>query len=169
MQEARSAIVGAIAADPLRTMSELAALSGVSRQRVHQILKAEGLKAATDGEVRRARGIVVKPRSRMEIRGPAAGISHSAAGTVAEMLVAADMITRGWSVFFPLVRTTKCDLLALSSKGRRTKRIEVRSGIKKKGVLGYNKKPSDVCDHHAVVVAGEPIIFLPEIELGTDD
>ena len=78
------------------------------------------------------------------------------------------LLTRGWSVFFPLVRTTKCDLVAVSSGGLRVKRIEVRSGKRVSGGLAYNKKTSDICDHYAVIISDEPVLYVPPIETGDD-
>lgn len=165
---ARSAILDAIKQNPMRTVRELTEIGQCSRQRVHVILKEEGLELPSFAEIREARGLVIQPKSRANINGLRIAISHSAAGTVGELLVAADLITRGWSVFFPLVRTLKCDLLVLSADGQRTARIEVRSGKRVGNGLTYNRKPNDSCDHYAVLLEGEPVMFIPEIGPGKE-
>lgn len=145
-------IVKALAEDETLTAAKLAEMFGCSRQRVYQIARSEGL---TVGRSR--------PNPRIKIDGPMAGVSHSAAGTIGEMLAAADLLARGWSVFFPLVRTSKCDLIALSRDGRVSIRVEVRSGSVRNGKPRCLKKPDDVCDHYAVVLAGLPIVYQPDL------
>jgi hypothetical protein len=158
----REQIIEAFNSGETPTVNEIVEATGVSRQRVYQLLAKLGLSPRP--EPKRRAGI--RPKSRISVMGPTAGISHSAAGTISELIVAADLTTRGWTIFFPLVRTAKCDLIALSSDGQRSRRIEVRSGRRIGGSLSYNKKPSDTCDHYAVVLPGEETVYLPEIELG---
>ncbi len=160
---ARATIIEQMRRQPITSVRELVALTGVSRQRVHQILRKEGLDVPTERELRAARGIVVRPVSRMPIEGPTVHITASAAGTISELMVAADLTTRGWTVFFPLVRTAKCDLLVLSADGTQTRRIEVRSGKRFRTSLAYNAKPTDTRDHYAIVLSGEPVIFNPPL------
>lgn len=162
--DARARIIERMRKEPLTSVRELVALTGVSRQRVHQLLRKEGLVPATPREMWAAGRLVARPAvSRMPTAGPTVYITHSAAGTVSELMVAADLTTRGWGVFFPLVRTTKCDLIALSADGTQARRIEVRSGKRTGGGLAYNAKPTDTCDHYAIVLPGEPVIFKPPL------
>jgi hypothetical protein len=87
----------------------------------------------------------------------------SAVGSVSELLVAADLTARGWSVFFPLFRA-RCDLIACSWDAGIVRRFEVRSGKRRNGTAGFQKTSNDVCDHYAIVISGEPIIYEPELE-----
>lgn len=150
-----------LASNPDQSITELSVATSVSRQRVHQIVKAEGWELK-DRRTRKSR----EDKPHVLVGVPSGLLSHSGAGTMAELLAAADLIARGWFVFFPLVRTTKCDLIALSKDGTKTRRIEVRAGRRMGRKVTFQKKDESLSDHHAVVVAGESIVFEPEIENG---
>ena len=82
---------------------------------------------------------------------------------MAELIVAADLLARGWYPFFPIVRSTKIDLLVSSRDGKRVLRIEVRSGLRRGDRVVFSKKDNAECDHYGIVVAGEPVTYQPEL------
>ncbi len=93
-------------------------------------------------------------------------ISQTTAGTIAELLVAADLMARGWTPFFPLMRTTIFDLIAGDANGR-VLTIEVRSAKRRPdGSLAYGRKTGSPANHHALVITGEPVAYLPELPPG---
>lgn len=160
----RARLADELTNDPTLSMEELVAKLGVSRQRIYVLLREAGLKAGKSKRIRPRRPPAPPPTPRLAIDGVIGTISSSAAGAVSEVIAAADLLARGWHVFFPLVRSRRCDLIALSPDGLQTRRIEVRSGKRVGGGLLYNKKPTDTCDHYAIVLINEPVLFLPEIE-----
>lgn len=155
-------IVARAKADGGLTTADLATEFQCSRQYVHSVLRAADMRAAVPKRVWLPRGPAPLPKSRVIPAGGGVQISHSATGSVSELLVAADLMARGWSVFFPLYRA-RSDLIATSSDGQTVKRFEVRSGKRKGEVLVYNRKPTDAQDHYAVVMAGEPVVYVPPL------
>lgn len=103
------------------------------------------------------------PASRILTSVQAAPLNHTVAGTIAELIVAADLTARGWDVFWPFVRNTRFDILACHPHGEIVRRIEVRAGQRRKGVVTFNRKNGALFDHYAIVVAGEPVIYRPEL------
>jgi hypothetical protein len=149
------------------SLKELSSAAGCSRQRVHQILKKEGITNNNRRITAPLKKTADTNGSFMEMRSVAfpTGISVASTrgGRVSELLVAADLTAKGWTVFFPFLRNARCDLIALSDDGSRALRIEVRSGSRVEGNVRYPKKPNDICDHYAVAISGEPIIYFPDI------
>jgi hypothetical protein len=169
----RERIRALVEADPDTPTADLARAVGVSKQRVHQILKKEGLwrpwrsKPRVTPESILAAKVPKKIWPAIKPDGcPQITVTSHVAGTIAELLVACDLMARGWQVFFPMVRVaTKCDLIALDKSGERQIRIEVRSSKRdSKGTIVPKLKPQDVCDHHAYVIAGEPVLYKPPLE-----
>ena len=111
--------------------------------------------------MKRSRPAVVVPRV---ITGcvPCA-INSTAAGRVSELLVAADLIARGWHVFFPLDYRKGHDLIACGNG--RIVSFEVRSGHRgKTGRLCFQRNHIMRSDHYAVAVTGEPVAYEPALE-----
>ena len=155
-------IVAAVEEDANLTTADLAERFSCSRQYVHNVMCAAGIRAAPAKRVWLPRKPAPPPVCRTIPEGGAVQISHSAIGSVSELMVAADLMSRGWSVFFPLFRA-RSDLIATDREGQIVKRIEVRSGKRKGNELIFNKKPTDAKDHYAIVLVGEPIIYDPPI------
>ena len=153
-----------MSAEPKLSQTELAVLLGVSRQRVNQIItKHKMQKPPRSFALMKGGGSPKRPASRWQTSVICLPINQTVAGTIAEMIAAVDLMTRGWDVFFPLVRTTKCDLLATSRDGMKVIRIEVRAATRVGERIAFNKKEKAVCDHFALVVAGEPVIYEPTL------
>jgi hypothetical protein len=147
-----------VVSDPELNLSGIAERIGVSRERVRQIATEEGLAVA--------RGVVgYRPRprrppaSRVITGGVPVEITHTVAGTIGELLVAADLMARGFVVFAPIARhTASCDLIALVSGT--PERIEVRCAKRREGKLRY-PAPKARFDRLALVVTGETVTYLP--------
>ena len=159
---AREALRITVAANPVMRGAELAAKLGISRARVYQILKEEHLALTPPSRFMQDR------RSRTGIREPIFGkyqrVNPTVIGTISELLVAADLMARGYTAFFPLVRTCKLDLVATSHDGTIVLRIEVRSGHRgRDGKIKYSTRPSDQRDHYAIVASGEQIAYEPPL------
>lgn len=159
---------------PNATYTEIAAEVGITRQRAHQIVKMiENPKPSAPRFIGKRRG----PHKKQVVRGAIplhendrAHISTSSSGTISELITAANLMARGWFVFHPILRTSRCDLIALSRSGKTMLRIEVRTGRKTApGDAAYAASASDIIDHHAVVVAGEEVHFYPRLPSPLDN
>lgn len=160
MSDTRVKLAELAAANPLWNLSDLARALGVSRERVRQLANDLGL-----GVPRGVTGY--KPRAKRPVARAVGYLCETAKGTAGELLVAADLTTRGFAVFFPLVRTTRCDLIAMDGQGN-LERIEVRCGRRRGGSLRVNRPTRKHFDRLAVVVAGEPIAYEPPIDVPLD-
>ena len=156
-------VIAAVKADPTLTAKQLAVMNGCSRQHVHAVLAREGLKAAEpvrfwapDPDAPRRVASKITPAS-----GPVT-VNTCVAGSIGELLVAGDLMARGWKVFFPLFRAHS-DLIAQSPDGETMRRIEVRSAKRYGKEVRFSKSAKDKCDHYALVLEGEPISYLPDI------
>lgn len=141
------------------TATEIAEKLGISRQRVYKIASRDR--------------IIFALRSRMassgaQVRAPmmATGIIASGtviAGTIAELLVAADLLTKGWNVYAPLVRNKGHDLIVYC--GGKVLTIEVRSAYRSQNgkLVGNRMDRKDKSSHFAFVITGEPIVYEPEL------
>lgn len=140
--------------------STIAAELGVSRQRVYQIAKNAGIRLAPPPPRGPSRPII--PISRVITGGVPVPINASIAGTIAELLVAADLLARGWQPYVPAARHGGHDLIAYRATDLAT--IEVRSGYRNRtGRVIYNKSPRDNSTHYAVVITGEPVLYDPPL------
>lgn len=151
-----------VQAEPLLNMSQLAARLGVSRERVRQLVRQEGL-AVPKGHV----GLTPTPRRpptpRVITGGVPVRLSATIVGTIGEMLAAADLMARGFMVFFPLTRTGACDLITLARHGA-TERIEVRCGHRNGDRLVWGQADRSRSDRRAIVLTGEPVRYEPPFE-----
>lgn len=163
--KSRADQVAALAAERLPG-SEIARRLGISRQRVSQIAKAYGI------EIRSLYHSAMRDQSQHKERIPVPRLrtggayvvkGTSAVGTVSELLVAADLVARGWHVYLPVIRQRGYDLIAYS--GDNLLKIEARSGCRKaSGVIWFNRESRDSKPtHYAVVITGEPVIYDPDI------
>lgn len=149
--------------EPNLNMTDIAGRLGVSRERVRQIVDQESLNVPRGVTGIRSRKAPAPPAPRILTGGVAVKITHTAAGLIGELLVAADLTARGYVVFFPLSRTSACDLVSLSPDGLLEK-IEVRCGTRHGGTIRYNRKLiGGVHDRYAIVVTGEPVVYRPEL------
>lgn len=138
---------------------------GVSRQYIHQIAKRAGISLphSTRGRVAPGSKLVVP---RIQTGGVSAKVTHSVAGSIAELLVAADLMARGWRVFMPVLSSKGHDIIG--EKEGRLVTFEVRSAQRNaSGKLIYQKKSDSESEHYGLVVTGEPVAYdppLPDID-----
>jgi hypothetical protein len=142
--------------------ADIARETGVSRQRIHQIAKRAGITLLR--WTPRLRNPAPSPTPRVVTGGICGPINQTIAGTIAEMLVAADLLARGWQVFLPAVRLNiGHDLVA--TRGSEVMTIEVRSATRRKttGVIMRPTKANCPSTHYAWVLTGEPVVYSPDI------
>lgn len=143
-----------------KTTSEIAAELGLSRQRIHAAAKSHGIAIPRYRPPATFR--VPPPKPRIQTGGVSVPINTSVAGSIAEMLVAADLMARGWHVYMPVLVSRGHNIIAC--EGGRIATFEVRSAHRNAaGKLIFGRKSDCVSDHYALVVTGEPVIYDPAI------
>lgn len=91
-------------------------------------------------------------------------ISPGKSGAVSELVVSADLLTRGYEVFRAVAQDGSCDMIIL--KNGSLQRVEVRTGYKtddgkiKATTTRLDPKKYDVL---AIVIAGREICYHPDI------
>jgi len=153
--------------DPEVTATEMARAIGISYQRVLQILRALGMPTVTArSRPGRPPGWHGGPRAqpRLLTGGVPVKVHTSVAGTIAELLVAADLYARGWKAFAPVGRHNGYyDLVAVDGSGQMLS-IEVRCGRRTRtGHASFAPNRDSNADHHAVVITGEPVLYVPDL------
>jgi len=156
-----------VSIDAVREMAEagspasvIAERLGVSRQRVYQVAAKAGIAlpryhARTWGQR--------PPKPRLITGGVFTTISTATAGSISELLVAADLLARGYAVFMPVIHSRGHDVVA--EKNGMMITVEVRSAHRNaSGKLIYNRRPEMRSTHYALVVTGEPVAYDPPIE-----
>lgn len=135
---------------------------GISRQWVHQIAAKNGITFRQRSFFYRD-GRVPAARPRVQTGGVEVAINQTVAGTISELLVAADLMARGWHVFLPVIASKGHDIIA--SKNGHLATIEVRSAHRNSaGKLIFGRKPDCESDHYGLVVTGEPVEYDPPLE-----
>lgn len=141
--------------------AEAAREIGISRQRVHQLAKSIGVTFPDKRRLPR-QFAAPAPKSRVITGGVETLINHTVAGTICELLTAADLMARGYQVFLPVIASKGHDIIA--SKDGRLITVEVRAASRRADCgLSFGKKPDCMSDHYALVVTGEPVIYEPPL------
>lgn len=164
-----------------KTAPQIAKIIGITKSRVYQLAQnrgfslvdgrkvwAEILKSRRENHVKRS-GIDIggdKPPvpSSVTTGGIVSSLNTTTTGTIAEILAAADLMSRGWQVYIPLVRHRGHDLIC--SKGTRLMTVEVRSahrGITNNLVFG--RKNTDKSETYALVITGEQVVYVPALDM----
>jgi DNA-binding transcriptional ArsR family regulator len=163
--DTRSAIREARLADPEVTATELARKLGISRQRVSQHLQRLGLPTRTSRSLVIPAGPAAVTRNQL-----GAPIAPDALFRVdaAHLLVACDLVQRGW-VVYSAVGDPDIPMLAIAPDGH-VEGIFVIGGVRQHGTLLYDRRPlpGTVECRRAIVVRGEPVHYAPAIP-ATDD
>lgn len=152
-------------ADPQITATMMAEELGVSREAIRQTLVKLGLPTRTGKTYswRRRLG----PRT-PRVPAPAAGFTENCSkpmrGAWAELLVAVDLIGRGYEIFTAAYGSSSCDMVAL--RGGKTLRVEVKlgqwNGSKHTASIDTGRRKS--FDLLAIVARdGKEIRYLPEL------
>lgn len=94
------------------------------------------------------------------------GSNSASTGTVSELLVCADLLRKGLSVFRSISPACSCDLVVL--KGLELIRVEVKTGFRSaSGKHYHNKNPKQVGKHDVlamVFLKDNSIIYEPKID-----
>jgi hypothetical protein len=147
------------------TAAEAAKAMNVSRQRIYQVARREGIrfcKAPYVPKIGKRRG-----RAKQVSRVITGGVSEvvgdtRVSGRICELLVAADLVARGWKVFFPMNMNGPHDLVA--SKGDKLRSFEVRAAKRlKSGKSSFRRDDKCASDFYALVIRGEPVEYEPEL------
>lgn len=146
------------------TARQIAVKIGRSRQRVYQLAREHriSLPQATFGAVQETEPARAPPQARARTGGIDVPLSHSVVGSISELLAAVDLMARGFEVYIPIRRSRGHDIIA-DINGKLAS-FEVRSAYRNlsKG-LSFNRKSNDKSDYYALVVAGEPVIYKPDL------
>ena len=161
----RERIARLVEQNPEYTQAQIAYELGISRARVSQLLRAEGLQAKRGwpGVGERGNADSGYGASPLVTGGIPIRLEATAVGTIGEMLAAADLMSRGLQVFFPLIRRVgSCDLVTVSRDGSQVERIEVRCGKRRiDGHIVWARSPRHKVDRFAIVLTGEPVQYSP--------
>lgn len=86
------------------------------------------------------------------------GIPEGTVGAIAELFIATDLLSRGYSVFRSLSQSCFCDLIGI--KGNKVLKIECKTGHRNLSTkrLVFLKTNKDMVDVYAVYVFGEKSI-----------
>lgn len=157
---------------------EIAAAMQVSRQRIYQVAAREGIAlkrpAVTPPLAPEPAGGAAAARRRRPGKAPVnvprlitggvpLQINSTATGRVAEILVMADLIARGWHVYAPLLDSRRGHDLIACGNGRMVS-FEVRSGRRRPSGVKFDRDMVVRSDHYAIVVTGEPVAYDPPLE-----
>ncbi|KQO78140.1 hypothetical protein ASF36_13990 [Methylobacterium sp. Leaf90] len=158
---ARDRILAALAADPKLTARDLAERLEISKQRVHQILRDAGMKAAPSIRGRRPITTARHAEGRMNGLGSLGRLAPSFVGAAQELVVCVDLMRRGAHVYRAMSHASPADLIA--AIGDRLLRIEVRSGRRNtEGRLSYSQPQAGRYDVLAVVEPDGAVTYKPE-------
>lgn len=153
----RDAVIAKLRENPQWSFAALARELGVSRERVRQLADSEGIQQP---RVKRA----YKHESRVVVDGEGAPLNAVTNGTIGELLAAADLMARGYAVFWPLTRQTKCDLVITSKDGTRVERIEVRCARANGDHVAFHPKDNPIHERYALIVTGKPVQYVPPFD-----
>lgn len=158
----REAVVAAVAEDPTLTAPAIAERFGISRQRVHQIVRTANLK------LRRApsgpRRLVQQGPGQRWMNGAGGIGKHNASfiGAALELIASVDLMKRGAHVYRAMSSTSPCDLVAWL--GGELIRVEVRSGRRNgTGKLCYSPPEARRYDVLAVVEPNGTVTYKPDL------
>lgn len=146
---------------PNISLSEAATELGLSKQRIHQIAKAEGV-SLRDARVR------VWPESpHLVVRSAhkEGNVSLRAMGGISELLVCIDLLERGFDVYRSVTVGGLCDIVAVNRENLKTLRVEVKSA--RRAINGKPVNGSTIgnkFDVLARVFPGRVVEYEPDIK-----
>jgi hypothetical protein len=149
---------------------EIARKVKVSRQRVYQLAKENGISLphpVMGSPASQQRPLPKSaPKARVVLTGGVdVPLSHSVVGIISEFLVAADLMARDFRVYLPVKANRGHDIIAEAWNGALLT-FEVRSAYRTlDGGTSFNRKSEDRADYYALVVTGEPVAYKPDLLL----
>jgi hypothetical protein len=135
---------------------------GVTRQRIYQIARANRIRLHPQWPDDHTAPSLAK----IVTGGIPVLLDSSTSGTVAELLVQADLLARGYIAYTPVTRSyAPVDIIAIDRKDPCNMfTIEVRSARRSSaGALVFNKSIPMRASRYALVVIAEPVVYLPEL------
>ncbi len=163
MPSTRERVLALVKQSPHLNQTEIAERVGATRQRVSQIIASEDLNVPKGrrGVARRAKA-TAEAAPVAEAKAVPAYFAK-AGGPIAVLVAAADLMTRGFTVYLPITQSAAADLVAIDARGN-LKRVAVQRARRKGQRLDYERpKPGDV-DTHALILADEPVQYRPSID-----
>jgi hypothetical protein len=141
------------------SVRDIADKLGHSRSSIYHICKYNNIPYVTP----RYHFTGISSQARVITGGMKVPITSHVAGTISELLVAADLMARGWWVYMPVMLSKSHDIVAF--KGIQMITVEVRSARRNAtGFLSYAKKNDSNSSHRALVVTGEPVSYIPDLD-----
>jgi hypothetical protein len=167
MPSTRERVIALVRQSPHLNQTEIAEQLRVSRQRVAQIVASEELAVP-----RGRRGIAprAKPQKQQVAESVTARADNAlpayladAGGPIAVLVTAADLMTRGYTVYLPIVPAAAADLVAIDSTGK-VKRVAVQKAKRSPGGnVEYLYPKPDSVDTHALILTDEPVRYEPSL------
>ncbi len=101
-------------------------------------------------------------RDKYRQNNPQPVISTGSMGAVGEMIVASDLLLRGFAVYRAVSQSSPCDLIA--TRGDAILRVEVTKGIRTMlGCVNWAKHDEKNYDHLAIYFSDLTILYLPPL------
>lgn len=154
---AREKLRALLIENPELTTLEAVNALGISRQRLHLLVRSEGI-SLKDGRVTAT--AAVKPGlSHIDAR-----VGPKAAGGISELLVAVDLLRRGLDVYQSMTTGGQCDLVAINRATERVLRVEVKSAKRHaNGKVMCSIGLTNKFDVLAKVLPNGEIVYEPDI------
>ena len=154
---AKEHIAALRAENPNLPAATIAEQVGISRQRVSQLLTDLGLPTKIPREHRRG------PLTKMYRYGPRT--VPCVIGSISELIVAMDLLSRGLDVHRSLTPNSVVDLIAMSRTSTEIARVEVRSGkLNRLGQPNASRPTHARYDIFAITLPDGEIVYSPPIE-----
>ncbi len=167
MPSTRERVIALVQQSPHLNQTEIAERVGATRQRVSQIIAEEQLNVP-----RGKRGVAPRPKTTAPgdqpilDRNALPAYLAEAGGPIAVLVTAADLMSRGYTVYLPVAPAAAADLVAIDARGK-VRRVSVQQAKRTAGNrLQYTyPKPGDV-DTHALILTDEPVRYEPALRGG---
>lgn len=164
MPTTRERVVALVRDEPHLNQTEIAERIGISRQRVAQIVADEELDVPRGprGVASRKRAAAATPALAERPDDAIPQYLAGAGGTIAVLIAAADLMARGFSVFYPLTQSAPCDLVAIDRNGK-VERIDVTKARRAGGEIRYDDPDRSKADRRALILTDEPVRYEPAL------
>ena len=152
-------IRAAMAANPFLSQEEALSISGVSRQRLYQIMHKENIRFYKKPKP----FTVPAPQKKLDPIFDRMSPHHAAC--VCEMIVCTDLLLRRFDVYKSVTTSGLCDLVAVDRSSGACIRIEVKTARKTEtGRIVHSPTHNNSFDVLALVFGDESIIYIPSLD-----
>ena len=157
-EQARDKLKKLLVKRPDISAREAAEKLGISRQRLYQILKTEGIVLA------RPTTILARPVEKLKSKfGSHPGLPPYVVGEMNELLVAIDLLKLGYDVYRSVTGRGLCDLVAISRETGVATRVEVKTAYNVKGRVQSSNGAQNKFDVMARVFWNGEITYDPPL------